>query len=102
MTKAEYADYQARVAAFFEREGLDCLTTVPVPDGEACEPYFSWRRCDCCDRPEGGDRYDCNGYNPTTKEVQDGYSVCSDCMYYAEYGCLDDSTMWDIEHDVGH
>jgi hypothetical protein len=25
------------------------------------------------------------------------YSVCSDCLYYAEYGCLDDWTMMEIE-----
>jgi hypothetical protein len=28
------------------------------------------------------------------------YEICSDCLYYAEYGCLDDMTMMDIEEEV--
>lgn len=92
MTKQEYVQYEKRVAKFFADEGIDCL-------GGDGEPYFSWRRCDCCGSHLGGDRYDCSGYNPTTEEVQDGYSVCSDCVYYAAYGRLDDETMSSIEKD---
>ncbi len=94
--KADYEAYKKDVAAFFEREGLDCLTTVSEEEG-CTEPYFSWRSCDCCGCHLGGNRYDCNGYNPTTKEVQDGYSVCEDCVYYVEYGQLDDMTMMRLE-----
>ena len=100
MTKREYADYVASVEAFYDREGLNCLTTISQEEG-LTEPFFSWRRCDCCGRSQGGDRYDCNGYNPTTKEVQDGYSVCPDCVYFTEYGRLDDQTMDSIEKDNG-
>ena len=88
MTKQEYADYEAAVKAFFEKEGINCLST----DGEA---YFSWRHCDCCSRPLGGNRYNAKGYNPTTKEIYE-YSVCTECAYYVEYGQLDDMTMMDL------
>ena len=106
MTKDEYAAYEAVVADFFKREGLNRLTAdtdayrhdqgLGPDDDPVIEPHFSWRWCDCC---EGlaGDRIDCHGYNPTTREVQDGYSVCEDCIYYAEYGKLDDMTMLELE-----
>lgn len=96
MTKQEYKEYEEAVALFFQKEGLDCLTTSDSEEDGAVEPYFSWRACDVCCRPEGGDRYDCSGYNPTTDEVQTGYSVCADCLYYVEYGCLDDDTMMSL------
>ena len=92
MNKQQYADYQAAVAEFMESEGLQNLSIVEGFE----EPYFSWSPCDCCGSPLGGDRYDCNGYNSDTKEVQEGYSVCVDCVYYAEYGQLDDMTMLEI------
>ena len=90
MTKREYSDYKAAVERFFEKEGIQNLT------GLSGETYFSNSRCDCCNRPFGGDREDCNGYNPITKEIQEGYSICSDCVHYAEYGELDDTTMMDM------
>lgn len=95
-TKVAYAEYEAAVAAFFEREGLANLSTVSEEEG-CCEPFFSWSRCDCCGTSLGGDRYKCNGFNPTTREVQEYSTVCGDCMYYAEYGRLDDTTMMEIE-----
>ena len=64
------------------------------------EPYFSWRRCDCCGSTLGGNREDCIGYNPTTGKVQGDYSVCVDCIYYNEYGTLDDMTMMDMVDDT--
>ncbi len=94
-TKAEYAEYQKSVAEFFEREGLQNLSTVSQEEG-LTEPYFSWRPCHCCGSHLGGNRYDCNGYNATTEEIQDGYSVCEDCVYFVEYGRLDDMTMMEI------
>ena len=60
------------------------------------EPHFSWRRCDCCNRPLGGDREFATGYNPTTGQIQE-YSICTDCVYYAEYHRLDDLTMMEVE-----
>ncbi len=97
MNAKQYQRYEAAVAEFFDREGLANLSTVEDADGFD-EPSFSWHPCDCCRRSQGGDRYKCNGFNPTTAEVQDGYDVCPDCLYYATYGRLDDETMWDVEH----
>ncbi len=116
MTAKEYADYESAVAKFFFLEGISNLSSghyqcpdckVEFDDAGICpqcgadreilnEPHFSWRRCDCCNRPLGGDREFATGYNPTTGEVQE-YSVCTDCVYYAEYGRLDDMTMMDVE-----
>ncbi len=89
MNKAEYQEYEARVKAFFDSEGITNLSSI---DGE---PYYSKSRCDCC-HAGPGDREDCNGYIPATKQTG-YYSVCTDCVYYAEYGCLDDKTMLEIE-----
>lgn len=91
MTRDEYENYQSSVAHFFESEGITNLSC-----GKNCEPYFSWSSCDCCGSLLGGDRHDVTGWNPTAKEVQE-YSVCSNCVYYAEYGQLDDQTMLEIE-----
>lgn len=116
MTKKEYEAYQGRVAEFFEREGLDNLSNYPTQcddcsvelDSDGCpecgkdtgevnnEPHFSHYPCECCRRHLGGDRHTCYGYNPTTKEVCGPYSVCQDCVYYAEYGRLDDQTMQEM------
>ena len=99
-TKADYEQYKAAVAEFFEKEGINCLSTDMSKYEEGCiEPHFSWHWCDCCSRDLGGNRTDCNGYNPTTKEVQDGYSVCDDCIYFVEYGRLDDTTMMNIDEE---
>ncbi len=94
MTKQEYSDYEQAAAAFFAQEGIQNLSTVADEDGDT-EPSFSWRSCDCCGSGLWGDRYDANGWNPTEKQVQE-YSVCQDCIYYAEYGQLDDMTMLDV------
>ena len=95
MTKKEYNTYKNLVADFFKEEGISNLSAIQEEEGET-ESYFSHIPCDCCSRILGGDRYDCNGYNPKTKEIQE-YSICPDCLYYAEYGQLDDMTMLDME-----
>ena len=121
MTKKEYAEYQAAVAAFFEKEGIENLSSGhircpdcqedfsddgPCPDcGKSVEdfpdePFFSWRPCECCGRPLDGDRYHATGYNRTEDAIQE-YDVCTDCIYYAEYGQLDDTTMEEIKKDGG-
>ncbi len=116
MNKREYAQYEAAVKDFFEREGITNLSTghIECPecgsawedDGkcpEGCgnretfdEPYFSWSPCDCCATSLGGDREIATGYNPTTGEIQE-YQICTNCAYYAEYGRLDDTTMLEVE-----
>lgn len=92
MTRAEYADYERRVDDFFKREGITNLSAV---DNQA-DSHFSWRPCDCCRRLLGGEREMASGWNPTTGEVQE-YEVCFDCLYYSEYGELDDMTMLEVE-----
>lgn len=92
MTAKEYAAYKAAVEAFDARHpGLMNLSATG-------DPYFSWRRCDVCQRPEGGDRYDCTGWNEKTEEIEE-YMACGDCVYFFEYGELDDATMLEIEKD---
>jgi hypothetical protein len=91
MTKAEYSKYEAVFAEFMKRQGITNLSS----DSDS-EYSFSWRACECCNSDLGGDRIPATGYNPTTKEVRH-YTVCSDCIYYAEYGCLDDMTMIEVE-----
>ena len=91
MNKAEYEKYEARFLKFMAKEGIRNLSPV-FAEG----PYFSWRPCECCLRPLGGNREHATGYNPETKEIQE-YAVCLDCLYYAEYGQLDDITMLDME-----
>ena len=80
MTRKEYRDYCDRLAEFFSH-GLRNLSMVYDDDGDG-ESYFSWQRCEVCQRRFGGTRYDCNGWNDKTKEVEE-YSACDDCVYYA-------------------
>lgn len=101
MNKREYEEYEESVKDFFKKEGINCLSQMDME----VEPYFSSSYCEVCNRYFGGDRYDCSGYNPIIKQVQEDYEVCSDCLYYAEYGRLDDMTMGDIEQsekDLDH
>jgi hypothetical protein len=109
MTREEYNEY---VAAFRNgMAGLDYPSSGPCPGCEDCgladhpdmdcpeyeiagEPFFSWSRCECCARPEGGNRSPAHAW-------LDGriihLDICDDCVYYLEYGKLDDSTMLEIE-----
>lgn len=92
MNKQEYEKYENSVQRFFDRNGITNLSRIPDS-----EPSFSYSRCDCCNRPLGGDRINASGYNPTTKEILE-FTICEDCEYYAEYGQLDDMTMMDMEN----
>lgn len=95
-TTTDYRRYVAAFTEFMQREGIANLSRmVPLDDTETHEE-FSWRPCDCCGRKLGGNRVQCHGYNPTSKEVCGPYSVCNDCEYFAEYGQLDDMTMMDL------
>ncbi len=89
MTRKDYTEYQEAVAAFFANEGISNLSATDA------ESSFSWRQCECCGSTLGGDRYECTGYHSTSGDVFE-YEVCSDCVYYAEYGQLDDMTMMDM------
>jgi hypothetical protein len=89
MDANEYREYRARVADFRDRENIKFF----APFEQQLEPYFSWHNCECCKRPLGGNRED---YIADTGLV---YSICDDCVYYNEYGRLDDMTMLEIEKE---
>lgn len=124
MNKTEYVEYRAAVAR--PLEGLThassgacqgCADCLDPPECAECgheygpeedwpeswydsanEPHFSWSACELCGSSLGGDRYPAHAYD--TREGRDlivHFDVCVDCMYYLEYGCLDDRTMADIE-----
>lgn len=103
MNASEYQDYQARVAQFFEREGVhNHLSPISDENGNWNE-YFSWRPCEVCSSPLGGNRIDANTYvvkaNGKPGKVVE-FSVCVDCLYYVEYGRLDDMTMMEIRKSI--
>ena len=70
-------------------------------DGLECwrEGSFSWAPCDVCGRGLGGTRYHVIGWIKGARAV--GYpeshrwegEACVDCIYYGEYGGLDDTTI---------
>jgi hypothetical protein len=99
--KAQYEQYQADVAAFIARDGLSFLSTgtwdyqgehdEPRPENWNDEPWFSWTPCECCGCPLGGNRWYLHARDKENLIAQ--YVICEDCVYYVEYGCLDDATM---------
>lgn len=90
MTKKEYEQYEKDVKEFFSH-GLRNLSS------KSGESFFSWHSCECCGDPLGGDRYECNGYNEKTGQIEEYDYICENCVYYAEYGRLGDQTMMEIE-----
>ncbi len=114
MTKQEYAEYQERVENYLH--GLTAVSTGPCPGCPDCEdyrqhktedaaedaaedeylaePFFTWHSCEVCGDSQGGNREPWHG-------VADGEIVhgdcCEDCVYYLNYGRLDDASMAEIE-----
>jgi hypothetical protein len=90
MNSKEYSEYKQKVARFFAQEEIDDITYDHRHDS------FSWWPCDCCKRQLGGTRYHVLGYSRTNKRLYEfspypiDYSVCTDCLYYSEYGELPD------------
>ncbi len=87
----DYDEYKARVKDFFERENLNVMSD------SGKEAFFQSSACECCGRSLGGDRYEVEGLTnskPYGAEIFE-YDVCTDCLYYNEYGQLDDMTMLD-------
>lgn len=76
------------VDKFLKKEGLYTLTPIErEPEG-----YFSHAGCEICNDGLGNNVYQCNGYNETTKEIQEGYQVCHECLHYMANGmAYDDS-----------
>lgn len=88
MTKTEYAAYVSR----FE-DGIKGYTHFTT-DGEE---YFSWRRCSICGTTEGGSREDGQAVDSKSDAIVFVGSICLDCVYFNEYGRLDDMTMMEVE-----
>lgn len=99
MTRSEYRQYQSSVDSFLSAEGIESSFTCDSHDDESRDDHvdeFSWHPCDCCRSPLGGERHRVTAYHPATKEILT-YQVCPDCVYYVEYGQLDDMTMMDMD-----
>lgn len=98
MTKQEYAEYEDTLQTWWQdySKGYgqgrleDCIA-CPEDD----DPHFSWSECDICLRPLGGDRYPAHTIDKNGDVIH--WSICPDCLYYLEYGRLDDITMLDME-----
>lgn len=104
-TKQDYVEYVDSVAQFIAAEGIKHLSTGTIdqlspdydpnaewPEGEA---WFSWSPCECCKSHLGGDREYLYAHNTTDELVQ--FTICEDCVYFINYGRLDDTTMMRVE-----
>lgn len=88
-TAEDYRKYKRTVELFQQEFKLSHLST-----GE--KTWFSWDRCDCCQDGDGGERYGLYAHQEGNSEVV-SFSICVDCVYYVNYGKLDDSTVTAIE-----
>ena len=90
-----YESYKAEFAAFMANEGLSNLTS----DSDNADE-FSTYPCDVCGERRGGQRCQATGYAPGPDHrlpVVNEYTVCVDCMLFAEYGKIDDMSMMDLD-----
>ncbi len=95
----EYAQYESDVATFIAREQLSYLSTgtdwIPKDQGGNVDPWFSWTPCECCGSTLGGNREYLFTRNENDTIVH--FEICEDCVYYLNYGRLDDMTMQRIQ-----
>lgn len=111
MTKQEYQQYQEAIER--NLKGIEHVSTGACPGCDDCgltedcnehereladEPSFSWSPCECCGSPLGGDRHKAHGIIQGTKELKH-FEVCSDCLYFLNYGQLDDMSMMEMERE---
>ncbi len=115
-TLSQYKAYQSAVESNLKH--LSFVSTGSCPGCSECgldrdcsdlereqaeEPGFSWTACEACgsnhsgdaDRVVGGSRYPAHGRDKDSAILH--LSVCVDCLYYLNYGKLDDLTMMEIE-----
>ena len=114
-TQSDYAQFQDDFAQGVE--GMRALSSGPCPGCADCgledchdmdtpeyesvgEASFSWYPCHICGRHLGGDRHPAHYILDCEKERRenkiDHISICVDCVYFMEYGQLDDMTMMDM------
>ena len=76
----------------------ECGVPRPTTDIEtAGVTEFTHSACDVCGRGLGGDRYPVHALDSDGEIVH--FDACPDCVYFLEYGCLDDQTMIDLGLD---
>lgn len=111
MNHTEYAQYQADFAHYTKE--LEAKSGGPLAGCNDCfywaddkdnptndeydvvsEGYFAWSQCDFCGSNLGGDREPAHAW---IDSVIHHFDICVDCVYYLEYGRLDDTTMAEIE-----
>ncbi len=96
MNKQEYKLYEESIERFNKAEKLKMLSMKKDKNGE-CEEGFSWYWCDMCSRNLGGNRTVHLGLTKNDDIIE--YELCDDCLYYNEYGQLNDMTMMDMEEE---
>lgn len=96
---ADSKDYQAYKAAVAHSMKVNNLLSVHS-DGE---PHVSSSMCALCGDRQQGMREYANGLMKDSFEGRERIiavalgSICEDCVYYAEYGRLDDRTMMRVK-----
>lgn len=106
MTPEEYKDYQASVDR--ELKGLTAISSGYCPGCSDCEESvqeyagekfieasFSSRSCEVCNSHLGGDRSPVHACDSNGDILH--FEACQDCVYFLEYGQLDDMSMMEIE-----
>jgi hypothetical protein len=93
-TKQDYEEYEKTVREFIKRDNLSFISTGTNDGEQDVDPWFSWRSCECCQSGLGGNREYLCAWSGETR-VQ--YEICEDCVYYHNYGRLDDTTMLRVE-----
>lgn len=74
---------------FLKINEVDCCSIIKDDD----EGSFSMSGCDCCENGLGTTVYECNGFNPKTREIVSLGDVCHECICYFYNG--DDSELID-------
>lgn len=99
MTRTEYAEFQARHLGFKNSYKVQQMSG-------SGETVYEFRTCPCClgaaDRFElttGVKLYRGDGARRKRPDVVAMGLVCEECLYYEQYGQLDDMTMLDIAED---
>ena len=85
---------------YFVNTSCNC----PTDNGGTCKHChehneFSSVSCDMCGSPLAGERNLAVLIQPKGAGSDVDYDVCPDCVYYIEYGQLDDQSMLDIEDE---
>ncbi len=97
----QYAEYVAAVKEFIELEQLTFLSTscdedgTPEDEGGNIDPWFSWSPCEMCGSHLGGDREYLRARALDDEIVT--FEICEDCVYFVNYGRLDDETMMRVD-----